>query len=44
MLGVDSGISIVKMLPADFPAALVEDTTPATARQPEGLVPLAFYP
>lgn len=36
LLGVDSGIGIVKMLPADFPVALVGDTTLVIAREPEG--------
>lgn len=41
-LGVDSSISIVKMLPADFPEAPVEDITLAIAREPEGWPHLHF--
>lgn len=39
--GVQHGVSIVKMFPADFN---VEDTTLATAGEAEGWALLAFYP
>lgn len=39
--GVQHGVSIVKVFPADFN---VEDTTLATAGEAEGWALLAFYP